>query len=149
MTNTRARTLDHFHLPLAQPYTVREDRPLPQHPITLVHLGIGPAVREGTQRFRDFRAVFREVCLDVHVWVGGDERAEGVHEFGSAREGEARGDDWLDEGTEGSFLWTGGEASNVGDQVLRVGDGGIHGGFAVVVWAVSVHVAFPNEGPLT
>lgn len=36
---------------------MREDRPFPEHPVALIHLGIRRAVRERAQRFRDFRPV--------------------------------------------------------------------------------------------
>lgn len=85
----------------------------------------------------------------MHGRVRGDQLAESGHEVRGAGEGEARGDDWLNEGAEQVFFrCSGGEGANVGDQIARVGDGRLDGGFAVVGGAVAVHVAFSDEGSL-
>jgi hypothetical protein len=76
------------------------------------------------------------VGLDAEVGVRGGESAEGGEERASARNCEAWSENWVDE-----VVW-GREGSDVGDELLGSGDGGLGGGFYVSFGRVAIHVTF-------
>lgn len=125
---------------------MREDGMRSQKSSGIVDIRVGFGGGEELRNESNFVEVFGDVGLDWSGRGGGGGKGAKVAEgFGGAGGGEARGDDWPDQGGR----WV--ESADVGDCGFCSGEGGGCGFVAVVFWADSgvIHADAADEGALT
>lgn len=128
-------------------HSMCEDRSWGQQPILIIHTGVGVLLREEQAHSTDLGRILRDMGLDVQRsaiprCVSGGLVRDGTHGGGGTGQGEARGQDGLDERA-GRV-----DAADVGDDGFVVGQGGRGRGVAVVFWAGGgiVHTDAADEG---
>ena len=107
-----------------------------------VEVCFGGKLGKEVPRGGHFLLCFVEVGLDGESWVVLGDGAEALEEVGVAGDGEARGEDRLDE------VGGGIDGADVGDAVRGDAEAFLDRGVAVGVGGVAGHVALADEGAL-
>lgn len=95
VTDSRIPTLDEVQLRVLEMNAMREDSFLPQKTKFVVGCGVRLARGEEFPRKSDFGRVLADVGLDCEVGMFSRDGSQATHKLIAARDGEARGKDWL------------------------------------------------------